>query len=237
MSKITQGVWVKKLGLPASAYRYSENCFSKGMVLKQEPDQVVAEEEAAPLVGVPRVGEAIRRLRQVKGMTLQELALASGVSVGMLSQVERDRANPSLRVLTQIRIALGASVSELFEDAEPAVADPTFVRRADRRGWLELGYLRKELLSPRKPETLQFMILHIPPGGTSGGQPLSYPAEKGGMVLEGVIELTVKNHTVTLRQGDSFLFDSLDPHSFRNPTEETARVLWIIGAVRVEQHL
>ncbi len=205
--------------------------------MKQEPDQVVVEEEAAPLVGVPRVGEAIRRLRQVKGMTLQELALASGVSVGMLSQVERDRANPSLRVLTQIRIALGASVSELFEDAEPAAADPTFVRRAERRGWLELGYLSKELLSPGKPENLQFMILHIPPGGTSGDQPLSYPAEKGGMLLEGIIELTVKNQAVTLREGDSFLFDSLDPHSFRNPTEASARVLWIIGAVRVERHL
>ena len=187
---------------------------------------------------MPRVGETIRRLRQAKGMTLQELALASGVSMGMLSQVERDRANPSLRVLTQIRLALGASVSELFDDAEPrAATDPAFVRRADRRGWLELGYLSKELLSPRNPDHLQFMILHIPPGGTSGGQPLSYPADKGGMILEGSLELTVKNQMVLLREGDSFLFDSLDPHSFRNPTEATARVLWIIGAVQVERHL
>ena len=206
--------------------------------MTQEPDQTASDDEAAPLVGMPRVGETIRRLRQAKGMTLQELALASGVSMGMLSQVERDRANPSLRVLTQIRLALGASVSELFDDAEPrAAADPAFVRRADRRGWLELGYLSKELLSPRNPDHLQFMILHIPPGGTSGGQPLSYPADKGGMVLEGSLELTVKSQTVLLREGDSFLFDSLDPHSFRNPTEATARVLWIIGAVQVERHL
>jgi transcriptional regulator with XRE-family HTH domain len=209
----------------------------KGIRLKQEPDQLLAEDDAAPLVGMPRVGETIRRLRQAKSMTLQDLAAAAGVSVGMLSQLERDRANPSLRVLTQIRIALGASVSELFDDTEQRPADPDFVRRADRRGWLELGYLRKELLSPGKPDNLQFMILHIPPGGTSGGQPLSYPAEKGGMVLEGTIELTVKNRAVTLREGDSFLFDSLDPHSFRNPTEAMARVLWIIGAVRVERHL
>ena len=57
------------------------------------------------------------------------------------------------------------------------------------------------------------------------------------MILEGSLELTVKNQMVLLREGDSFLFDSLDPHSFRNPTEATARVLWIIGAVQVERHL
>ncbi len=211
----------------------------KASRLKQEPDQILTDADTGALIGVPRVGETIRRLRQAKGMTLRDLAATSGVSVGMLSQVERDRANPSLRVLTQIRVALGASVSALFEDAEPRDTDPDFVRRADRRGWLELGYLSKELLSPRKPDNLQFMILHVPPGGTSGGtnQPLSYPAEKGGMVLEGTLDLTVKNRIVTLREGDSFFFDSMDPHSFRNPTDATARVLWIIGAVRTEQHL
>ncbi len=207
--------------------------------MTQETDHIAPDDDAATAetVGMPRMGQTIRRLRQARNMTLQELAVASGVSVGMLSQVERDRANPSLRVLTQIRMALGVSVSALFEDAAPRPADPPFVRRADRRGWLELGYLSKELLSPGTPDNLQFMILHVPPGGTSGGQPLSYPAEKGGMVLEGGLELTVKDTTVTLREGDSFLFDSLDPHSFRNPTGTTARVLWIIGAVRVERHL
>ncbi len=186
---------------------------------------------------MPRVGRTLRRLRQEKGLSLQELALAAGVSVGMLSQLERDRANPSLRLLTQIRIALGVSVSELFEEASSRPADPPFVRRADNRGWLELGYLSKELLSPTVPNNLQFMILHIPPHGTSGGQPLSYPAEKGGMILRGELLLKVKSDEVTLREGDSFLFDSLDPHSFRNPTDATTQVLWIIGTVRVERHL
>jgi transcriptional regulator with XRE-family HTH domain len=184
-----------------------------------------------------RVGKALRRLRREKGLSLKELALKAGVSVGMLSQIERDLANPSLRLMTQIRIALGATLSDLFDDAPPPPTDPPFVRRADRRGWLELGYLSKELLSPHAPHNLQFMVLHIPPQGTSGGQPLSYPAEKGGMVLQGSLMLKVKDREVLLNQGDSFLFDSLDPHSFRNPTEETAQVLWIIGAVRVDRQL
>jgi transcriptional regulator with XRE-family HTH domain len=184
-----------------------------------------------------RVGEAVRRLRQAKGMTLQELADASGVSIGMLSQIERDRANPSLRVLTQIRDALGASISALFSDAHHAASDPNFVRRAPDRPRLELGYIAKELLSPGGPENLQFMILHIPPRGTSGDQPLSYPAEKGGMILAGVLSLKVGAEEAILGEGDSFLFDSTRPHSFRNPTDAPARVLWIVGAPRQERHL
>jgi transcriptional regulator with XRE-family HTH domain len=203
--------------------------------LKQVTDQQQAEPEDTPEGA--RVGTALRRLRQGKGLSLQELAVSSGVSVGMLSQIERSRANPSLRVMTQIRIALGVTLSELFEDAPPPPSDPPFVRRVERRGRLELGYLSKELLSPGAPHNLQFMILHIPPQGGSGDNPLSYPAEKGGMVLEGSLVLTVKDQEVLLREGDSFLFDSLDPHSFRNPSDEPAQVLWIIGAVRVERQV
>jgi transcriptional regulator with XRE-family HTH domain len=203
--------------------------------VKQTLDQPDDATETA--TGDARVGRALRRLRREKGLSLKELALKAGVSVGMLSQIERDLANPSLRLMTQIRVALGATLSDLFDDAPPPPADPAFVRRADRRGWLELGYLSKELLSPHAPHNLQFMVLHIPPHGTSGGQPLSYPAEKGGMVLQGSLMLKVKDQEVLLNQGDSFLFDSLDPHSFRNPAEDTAQVLWIIGAVRVDRQL
>lgn len=170
-------------------------------------------------------------------MTLQALATASGVSIGTLSQIERDRANPSLRVLAQVRTALRAPISALFEETEHPPQDPGFVRRVDRRPWLELGYISKELLSPGGPQNLQFMILHIPPHGTSGTQPLSYPAEKGGMVLAGELYLAVNGEEARLREGDSFLFDSLHPHSFHNPLDQPARVLWIMGAVPVERSL
>jgi transcriptional regulator with XRE-family HTH domain len=186
---------------------------------------------------VPQVGRAIRALRKARGMTLQALALASGVSAGMLSEIERDQANPSLRVLSQIRNALGAPISALFEEPAHPASDPAFVRRSAHRPWLELGYMSKELLSPGGPQNLQFMILHIPPLGDSGEKPLSYPAEKGGMLLEGALYLSVNGREVLLGVGDSFLFDSLDPHSFRNPLNQTARVLWIMGAVPVERHL
>jgi transcriptional regulator with XRE-family HTH domain len=182
---------------------------------------------------MPHVGRAIRALRHGKGMTLQQLAIAAGVSVGMLSQIERDQANPSLRILSQLRTALGAPISALFEEPRAVPQDAAFVRRAANRPWLDLGYLKKELLSPGGPQSLKFMILHIPPLGSSD-KPMSYPAEKGGMVLEGELVLTVAGTEARLQEGDSFLFNSLDPHSFRNPLQQPARVLWIMGAMPAE---
>lgn len=183
------------------------------------------------------VGSVIRRLRREKNMSLQELAQASGVSVGMLSQVERDLTNPSLRVVTGIRRALGAEVSDLFQEPPKVQHDPDFVRRASRRPRLEFAQLSKELLSSGGHHNLQFMILHIQPGGSSGDSPLHYPAEKGGMVISGELTLKVGDQEANLAEGDSFVFDSSLPHSFQNRLGEVTKVLWIIGAVQLDRHL
>lgn len=183
------------------------------------------------------VGEAVRRLRKAKGMTLQDVAEASGVSVGMLSQVERNLSSPSVRVLDGIRRALDAPLSALFDETYGVGGDPAFVRRQGSRPMIELGVLRKELLSVNGAHNLQMMILHIDAGATSGDQPFSYPAEKGGLVLAGELTLRVGDEESVLREGDSFAFDSLKPHSFRNNGGAPAKILWIIGAVPLERHL
>ncbi|MBX3596374.1 MAG: cupin domain-containing protein [Rhizobiaceae bacterium] len=186
------------------------------------------------------VGAILRRLRHQMGWSLRELAQSSGVSVGMISQIERDMANPSVRVLTAIRRALNAPVSAVFQDVQPQVknpSEPNFVRRADQRPVLELGSLRKELLTSSGHHNLQIMILHIRPGGHSGDTALSYPAEKGGMVLSGELLLTVDGKEARLKEGDSFVFDSALEHSFSNPTNKLTQVMWIIGAVQLDRHL
>src|SRR5690606_1639571 len=134
------------------------------------------------------VGATLRAARQARGLSLQELATQSGVSVGMISQVERGLANPSMRLLTSLRRALNITLQEMFgeshEAAKPEV-DPPYIRRLESRPVINLGSLRKELLSSADRHNLQLMILKIDPGGETGGRAMSYPAEKGGMVLKG----------------------------------------------------
>lgn len=188
-----------------------------------------------------RVGATLRKLRKEKKMSLQDLAAASGVSVGMISQVERDLANPSMRLLSALRRSLNISMQEMFgespESSTDRGGDPSFVRRSENRPEINLGQLKKELLTSGGRHNLQIMILKFEPGGQSGGRALSYPAEKGGLVLQGEIVLRVNEEEAVLREGDSFAFDSALPHGIRNDSDAPADVLWVIGAVQFDRHL
>src|SRR5690606_250320 len=162
--------------------------------------------------GTHLIGQVIRRIRKEKGISLEELSERSGVAVGMLSQIERDLGNPSLKTLARIRQALDVPLSAFFEDDGATVGDSdpdAHIRRRETRAALPFGtaLMTKEMLSPAAGRRLQFMILNIEPGGTSGDPPLSYPAEKGGMVLQGAFELDLNGQVLSLNEGDSFQFD------------------------------
>lgn len=191
---------------------------------------------------IPSVGPVIRRVRLQRGMSLQQLAEASGVSIGTLSQIERNLSNPSLGMLTSIRQALSIPLSALFEDEKQdgdPLFDPKFVRRGHHRPRLDLGsqHMVKELLSPSMAQDLQFMILALPPGGHSGDQALIYPCEKAGLVIQGTFLLKVGDEETILAEDDSFQFWGATPHSFSNPGQTTAKVIWIIGKTLLERHL
>src|SRR3954453_8467875 len=64
------------------------------------------------------LGPEIRNLRKARGMTLAAVAAASGLSVGYLSLLERDRATPSINALHAISRALGVTISWFFEAGE-----------------------------------------------------------------------------------------------------------------------
>src|SRR5690606_12444493 len=119
-------------------------------------------------------------------------------------------------------------VSALFEETPAVVADPDFVRRAGHHPRLDLGYISKEQLSSKASRHLQFMVVHVPPGAATGDHPIAYAAEKGGLILDGELVLTVGSREALIRAGDSFFFDGTQPHGFRNPGTRDARVLWII---------
>src|SRR5260370_30604605 len=68
-----------------------------------------------PVVATPpRVAEQIQRLRNERKMTLDDLSRAAGVSKSMLSEIERDKANPTIAVAWRLTNALGVSLDSLF---------------------------------------------------------------------------------------------------------------------------
>ncbi len=191
-----------------------------------------------------QLGPRLRTLRKGAGLSLAELASRAGVSVGMISQIERNLANPSVRVLERLRVALDVPLTTLLEGDDPVPFDTLplpeqdFVRRADQRPRFTVtaGGLSKALLSPHGQHDMQMMIIDIPPASRSR-EILVGPGEKGGMVLEGEITLTVGSRRERLAPGDSFQFNSALPHGVENPGGQLARILWIMNTKPPVIHL
>lgn len=178
------------------------------------------------------VGTRLRALRNARGLSVNELALRAGVSVGTVSQVERNKANPSVRILERLRLALDVPLTALLEEddalIDPATAD--FVRRAADRPHFEVGknHMQKELLSPHGDHDLQMMFIMLPAGAGSE-EVLVGVGEKCGMVMEGSVVLNVGDQRCLLNEGDSFQFKSTVPHSVRNESSKPARLLWVMN--------
>ncbi|WP_438391951.1 helix-turn-helix domain-containing protein [Caballeronia sp. DA-9] len=168
-----------------------------------------------------------------KALSLQALASQSGVSVGMISQIERDLTSPSLRTVGLLRTALGVSMTRLLEGSVTVHGEPAAkferVRRASQRLRFEVseGGLTKELLSPPGDYQLQFMLVHFPPHSASVDVLVGI-GEKAGLVMNGSVMLMVDGQEENLDAGDSFQFDSRLPHQVANRSTEQATVLWIM---------
>lgn len=179
-------------------------------------------------------GHKLRQHRRAIGLTLEQLSDMSGVSSALLSQVERGLSSPSLRTLSRLRLALNLPSSFFFEDdtiQEAPLTDPPYICRFHDRPRLELGpnAPHKELLHHQSSQIFDMMVIEIPPFGNSGPDPIHYPSEKGGMVLQGELKLSISGQDSRLKAGDSFLFDGKLPHRLSNPLSTPLRLLWIIA--------
>jgi transcriptional regulator with XRE-family HTH domain len=193
---------------------------------------VAAAKKKGPVVDSPeiRVGLKMKHTRLLKGLTLKQLAELAGCSESLLSRIENGNANPSIKMMHRVALALGMPVSGLFQenvDSSDVVMRhgerPTVGTDQVRRG---KGSKLEALIPSGRVNLLSGYINDIEPGGGSEGV-LQHEGEEFGYVLDGEIELTVDNRSYQLREGDSFYFRSERPHSYINNRKKVARVLWI----------
>lgn len=177
-----------------------------------------------------RLGECVRLLRQRMELSIQELGRRTGLSIGMISQLERGLATPSIRTLRLLSLALQVPISFFFEerraDSQPG---PHYVVRRVQRRLLRLtpsGVL-KESLAPDTPGQMEMYELTLSPGGSSGADFVKHQGEKGGYVLSGTLRLWLDHEAHLLEEGDTFRFPSTVPHMFDNPTDAPTRIVWI----------
>lgn len=183
------------------------------------PAQNISADNAAS----PQLGSRLRKRRRQMGLTLQEMCDRAGLSVGYLSQLERDKAVPTLATLAQIARAMDVSVDFFVSTHKPTDA---FSRAQGRpRFSLAGSSVVYEAISADYPGSeLSSYILHVPPNYAS--ETVSHDGEEIIIMLEGCIDVTLGGETFVMRQGDSMHYDGKTTHSWANPTDVPARVLW-----------
>ena len=178
----------------------------------------------------PIIGTRMRELRKARGLTLKQLAAETGLSIGYLSQLERQDADPSVRALSVIGTALGVGVNWFFPDpVEEQDPDADLVVRADRRRTLRFSSgVRDELISPSLSGQLEMIVTTFDPGAGSGEDLYAHKGEEAGFIVEGQLEVTVGDRVVTLGPGDTVQFPSTTPHRYHNPGPEKTVMIWAV---------
>jgi transcriptional regulator with XRE-family HTH domain len=178
----------------------------------------------------PEVGATLAALRQRRALSLDELSRRSGVSKSMLSQIERNQANPTVAVVWRLATALGVAVGELLGGARPAVpllatvpahATPTL---ASPDGKCELRILGPIELAGQ----FEWYTLTVQPGGTLASQPHEPGSREHLTVLSGSLEIGAGDETTRVRHGETARYAVDVPHRIHNPGKALAQALLVV---------
>ncbi|MBL8705776.1 MAG: cupin domain-containing protein [Rhodospirillales bacterium] len=212
---------------------------AKARTVSAKTRRVPQEAPAAPTAGKIAdiwLGSQLRSLRKAKLLSLQQVAEAAGLSIGMVSQIERGLASPSIKSLRKLSDALDVPIAWFFHNdaGRPAAELDTIVRREDRRQ-LRLPMVGStadlmvvELLTPDLSGDIELLLMTLEPGFDSGTAH-QHRGEEAGLVLSGALELWLGDKHLLINQGDSFRFSSETPHRYASASDRTTQVVWALS--------
>ena len=160
----------------------------------------------------------LRAVRQQRGMTLDDLAAASGLTKSYLSKVERQRSTPSIAAAMKMARALDVDVAQLFSD-DPETTTITVERAAEHRGERHHPLGAAMLGKAMTP----FLVR---PGRQFTAHPHpAHPGQEFVFVHAGTVELKYDEELARLDTGDCAYFDASAPHKLRQVGAEPAEVV------------
>src|SRR3954471_12198850 len=198
---------------------------------KEKESETVATGRKAPLPPGDDVGAAdltrrvavnLREKRKLRGLSLDQLAVSSGVSRAALSQIETGKSNPSLSVLWKIAVGLQIPFSELLGESGPTV---NLLRRADTQV-LRSADGRMESRPPPPAglsRQLEVYELRLTARSTHASEAHAPGTSELIIVLSGSLRMHVGNDKYELGAGDSLAFPADRPHAYENPGAGEAR--------------
>jgi transcriptional regulator with XRE-family HTH domain len=198
--------------------------------------------ELRPVPDVPapsQIGERLREARSRQGMTVREIARRVGVSPSLISQIERDKVNPSVSTLWSLVTVLGLTMGDLFSEettphgappaTRPDAAGPVTVPGSRAVINLETGVHWERLTASTDP-VVEFLTVEYPPGASSCDEDslVRHGGKEYGYVTEGRLGVRVGFDEWELGPGMAISFDASAPHRLWAIGDQPARAIWVV---------
>jgi transcriptional regulator with XRE-family HTH domain len=173
----------------------------------------------------PEVGATLQRLRLERGLTLEDLSRIAGVSKSMLSQIEREKANPTIAITWRLSNALGVGIGELLA-SEPRDVDTIRVLEAHETPTLpgqHAGYVLRILGPMELAGKYEWYELTLAPGGELASQAHDPGTNEHLTVLHGSLEVEVGASKRKVKMGATARYPADQDHVIRNVGKTEAK--------------
>jgi len=183
------------------------------------------------------VGEKIRQIREMKKVSIEELAERSGMEIAMVQKIEQEKNVPSLAPLIKIARALGVRLGTFLDDCDSY--GPVVVRSGEYHKGARFTSQTSEarehlnffsLAFDKAGRNMEPFIVDIEPGLQSDYMLSSHEGEEFIFVLEGEIEINYGKEIYELAKGDSIYLDSIVLHNVHSAKNSSARILAVVYA-------
>jgi transcriptional regulator with XRE-family HTH domain len=174
------------------------------------------------------LGNRIKKVRESKHLTLKNIEAAAGISATHISEIERGKTSPTLGALIRISRALGKEPAYFVEETE--MSDISLVTVENRiQESLEEGAGMLERLTASIPGgRLQACVVTLNGGKSHREEKHSHHGNEAALVLSGRILFKVAEEEFELGEGDSIVYDALEPHAYTNASgDEPGSMLWV----------
>lgn len=170
------------------------------------------------------VGERLRGVRTMYGLSQRELARRAGVTNGLISLIELNRVSPSVGSLKKVLDGVPMSLAEFFTLDTQTV--PQMFFGSDELTEIGNDEVSLRLVAAQRPgRQLTLLSERYAPGAATGDDMLAHRGEEGGIVVRGRVELTIAGTSRILGPGEAYYFASSLPHRFRNVGRETCEII------------
>lgn len=172
------------------------------------------------------VGERLKAIREVRGLSQRELAKRAGVTNSTISMIEKNSVSPSVSSLKKVLSGIPISIGDFFTLDLEKIEPEQVVFRQDEQPDIGSNNVSLKLVGATQQwRSIDVLREVYPPGADTGPEMLQHEGEEGGIIIRGEIELTVGFDVYHLKAGDGYYFKSNRPHRFRNTGNEEAEIV------------